>query len=666
MRKSKNKGFSLIELIVVIAILVVFAAVLIPSIIQYTENSRAQKDASAMDEVVNAFQLALADEQCFDEMLKYSCTNNYLTYSDSSGNYGQQINDGEFWAPDGSGRATTITFNPEIGPDGKTVYKMESAIVNDMSYGNGSDGQNRIMEGTLIDNNQCYFKNTGTSTIGMTYAAVKQSVGDTILNNSQTYRNSSFTVFIRFTQKDGVTVADVYGSFNGTNVYDGAEASKGSGTSQYDENNNAITTLNGGKTDATYTQSSLSGSGNFGGSIDYKSKDNFEQLSKDYEFHFYSSVKLAADDINTGNIGSLADVEKKEDAVVGVYIENNMPIILLLKDTKTSATVTLSVEAGINLNGHAMLSSATYTIKSSSNLKLIGNGGVLSATYNDSSQNIYLIYSGGKLTIDGGTYAIDNQTGLGQTIGLYAKSIIINDAEIDIIGGLYKGSYGVYANEIKAYDSTIKTHNPHSREITNATMKCYAVIDGTQGGGYNELINCDVYSSCYTVAGYCDKIVGGTCSSPLNNVFINGTNGGKEMIFQNVTFKDELLWRSPETQFSWFVESNVLALGGSANFKNYDIYIIDCFFNTPNLKLMSIRLQGANGENSCNIYLSGNKFNVSCQGTKATQFISSFGASAGHHLYVSPNNTFFGDALQQTNFYHLDTVQFTNEIYKAP
>ena len=114
-KKSKNNGFSLVELIVVIAILVVFAAILVPSLMQYTENSRAQKDVSTMDEVVNAFQLAMADQDCYDEAIKYSCTNNYLTYSDSSGNYGQVIADGEFWAPDGSGRATTITFNQNTG-----------------------------------------------------------------------------------------------------------------------------------------------------------------------------------------------------------------------------------------------------------------------------------------------------------------------------------------------------------------------------------------------------------------------------------------------------------------------------------------------------------------------------------------------------------------------
>ena len=264
--QSKNKGFSLVELIVVIAILVVFAAVLIPSLLQYTENSRAQKDVSAMDEVVNAVQLAMADQNCYDEMLQYSCTNNYITYTDSSGVYGQVIADGEYWAPDGSGRATTITFNPEVGPNGDTIYNLDTALVNDMTYGNGSNGENRVMEGSLIENNQCYLKNASLNgeQTGYLYNMVRQSIGNNVITTSQTYRNSSFTIFIKFSQKDGTTVADVDGSFNGTNLYEGAAASKGSGTSKYDENGDAITTVTTpGTTESNYTSSDLSGTATF-------------------------------------------------------------------------------------------------------------------------------------------------------------------------------------------------------------------------------------------------------------------------------------------------------------------------------------------------------------------------------------------------------------------
>ena len=275
--QSKNKGFSLVELIVVIAILVVFAAVLIPSLLQYTENSRAQKDESAMDEVVNAVQLALADQDCFDEMLQYSCTNNFVTYSDSTGDYASQAIDGEFWAPDGAGRATTITFNPETGSNNATIYRMDSAIINDMTYGNGSVAHGRVMEGSLIENNQCYLKNAslnGNQT-GYLYNRVRQTIGDSVTSTSQTYRNSSFTVFIRFTQKDGVTVADVSGQFNGTNLYEGAPAAIGSGTTEYEQETGApiVSVTTPGKQESNYTASDLMGSVTLSGGNDYKEND---------------------------------------------------------------------------------------------------------------------------------------------------------------------------------------------------------------------------------------------------------------------------------------------------------------------------------------------------------------------------------------------------------
>ena len=60
--KNNNKGFSLVELIVVIAIMAVLVGVLAPTLLRYVEKSRQQKDESAIGEVVNAINIALADE----------------------------------------------------------------------------------------------------------------------------------------------------------------------------------------------------------------------------------------------------------------------------------------------------------------------------------------------------------------------------------------------------------------------------------------------------------------------------------------------------------------------------------------------------------------------------------------------------------------------------
>lgn len=67
-KKKNNKGFSLVELIVVIAIMAVLMAVLAPAMLRYVEKSRTQKDDSAAAEVRHAVEIALSDESVYDEL----------------------------------------------------------------------------------------------------------------------------------------------------------------------------------------------------------------------------------------------------------------------------------------------------------------------------------------------------------------------------------------------------------------------------------------------------------------------------------------------------------------------------------------------------------------------------------------------------------------------
>ena len=353
---KNKKGFSLVELIVIIAVMAVLIAVLAPSLLSYTERSRAQKDESSMDEVVNAVQLAMANSDVYDEAIKYSCSNNFITYTDSSGKYGQQINDGEYWAPDGSGKATTITFNPESGSLGQTVYKLENGIVNDMTYGNGSVAQDRVMEGAQIENNQCYLKN-----LTYLYNLVRQSIGNDVITASSTYKNSSFTIFIKFSQKDSVKVADVSGAFNGTNLLPDSQASKGSGTSTYDpdtgEAQPTITTP--GKQETQFTQSDLSGDGALSGSIsatleDYKQPTYVENLQKENDFEYYSSLMSAINDINNNTYGKHADCDKSE-ATAGIYIDNDRINVVLLKDYYTTERVAINKALTLVLGGNKII-----------------------------------------------------------------------------------------------------------------------------------------------------------------------------------------------------------------------------------------------------------------------------------------------------------------------
>ena len=60
-KKKNNKGFSLVELIVVVAIMAVLLGVLVPTLVRYVEKTKVQKDESAVEEIRAQFQTTLAD-----------------------------------------------------------------------------------------------------------------------------------------------------------------------------------------------------------------------------------------------------------------------------------------------------------------------------------------------------------------------------------------------------------------------------------------------------------------------------------------------------------------------------------------------------------------------------------------------------------------------------
>lgn len=60
---SNNKGFSLVELIVVIAIMAVLVGVLAPLFIRYVEKSRQSTDLNNLDSVITTIEAYCADKE---------------------------------------------------------------------------------------------------------------------------------------------------------------------------------------------------------------------------------------------------------------------------------------------------------------------------------------------------------------------------------------------------------------------------------------------------------------------------------------------------------------------------------------------------------------------------------------------------------------------------
>lgn len=69
-KKLGNKGFSLVELIVVIAIMAVLIAVLAPTLISKIEESREGTDLQAIGEINSAVKNALGNEKVYKAVVK--------------------------------------------------------------------------------------------------------------------------------------------------------------------------------------------------------------------------------------------------------------------------------------------------------------------------------------------------------------------------------------------------------------------------------------------------------------------------------------------------------------------------------------------------------------------------------------------------------------------
>ena len=63
---KKSKGFSLVELIIVIAIMAILVGILAPNLMKNIEKSRYSKDKTMVSDVANAFVNALADPDAYD------------------------------------------------------------------------------------------------------------------------------------------------------------------------------------------------------------------------------------------------------------------------------------------------------------------------------------------------------------------------------------------------------------------------------------------------------------------------------------------------------------------------------------------------------------------------------------------------------------------------
>ena len=118
MRKERmnNKGFSLVELIIVIAIMAILAAALAPQLMKYIEKSRVSTDSTSCSSIESCVNAALADEKAYKEVAEVA---NDLTLT---GSEAEKTIDFEFYIAEKDGKPTVdLKANSSLSSMSKTT-----------------------------------------------------------------------------------------------------------------------------------------------------------------------------------------------------------------------------------------------------------------------------------------------------------------------------------------------------------------------------------------------------------------------------------------------------------------------------------------------------------------------------------------------------------------
>ena len=124
MKKTNNKGFSLVELIIVIAIMAILAGAIAPALIKYIDKSRKSNDVSSAKTIKTAIETALGTESVYEVLT--NCGTSYTTIIFKAGTSTPATDTGSAvaaraTAANYSGTGTNMTISGCQFPAGSTI-----------------------------------------------------------------------------------------------------------------------------------------------------------------------------------------------------------------------------------------------------------------------------------------------------------------------------------------------------------------------------------------------------------------------------------------------------------------------------------------------------------------------------------------------------------------
>ena len=118
--KKNNKGFSLVELIIVIAIMAILAGAIAPALIKYIDKSRKSNDVSSAKTIKTAVETALGNEDCYSYLAGAASSTADLVFKVATN------------------KSTAATALPDIPANGPTGYDgdLKKADVQELIFSN--------------------------------------------------------------------------------------------------------------------------------------------------------------------------------------------------------------------------------------------------------------------------------------------------------------------------------------------------------------------------------------------------------------------------------------------------------------------------------------------------------------------------------------------------